>query len=70
MPAANLEKVLEIPLALSALKSCIHGLLGIGGHPGFERAEEVLVELLALRDTFPFDLGRGADGEAPVSLFN
>jgi len=53
----------RLPLALSPLQRCLDGLLGAApGQPG-ERAEHVLMELLALKEVFPFDIPRGEAGE-------
>lgn len=53
----------ELPLELSPLRPCLEGLLGTGSGRPFERAEELLVELMTLRDVFPFDL-RATDAES------
>lgn len=53
------DKVLalpRLPLPLSPLQPCLDGLLGIGSVQPFERAEDVLVELLAVKEMFPFDI--------------
>ena len=43
----------------------VEGLLGIGPKLPFDRAEEVLVELLALREIFPFDVrSEGQEGSS------
>jgi class 3 adenylate cyclase len=56
----------RLPLALSPLQPCLDGLLAIGSAPPVERGEDVLVELLALKEVFPFDIrqavGPGGQG--------
>lgn len=52
----------RLPISLSPLQPCLDGLLGLGSPRAFERAEEVLVELLALKEIFPFD-SRPQDSE-------
>lgn len=56
----------RLPIELAPLQPCLDGLLGVGLNRPTERAEEVLVGLLDLRETFPFDVrsadaGPGAD---------
>jgi serine/threonine protein kinase len=53
----------RLPLPLSPLQPCLDALLGVGaGHP-VECAEDVLVELLAVKEVFPFDFRQpGANG--------
>jgi hypothetical protein len=46
----------RLSLALSQLQPCVDRLIGIGHEEPFEAGEDVLVELLALKDLFPFDL--------------
>jgi serine/threonine protein kinase len=46
----------RLPLPLSPLQPCLDGLLGTGSAQPVERAEDVLVELLALKEVFPFDI--------------
>lgn len=45
----------RLPLPLSPLQPCLDGLLGIGPAQPVECAEDVLVELLAVKEVFPFD---------------
>jgi class 3 adenylate cyclase len=52
--------VLRLPLPLSPLQPCLDGLMGGVGEAAFERAEDVLVELLALKHLFPFDIQQPA----------
>ena len=52
-----------LPIELSPLRPCLDGLLGKGEGRPFERAEELLVELMTLREVFPFDL-RATDAES------
>jgi hypothetical protein len=52
----RLRQATRLPLALSQLQPCLDGLLGVGGGEPWRRAEDVLVELLALKDVFPFDI--------------
>jgi serine/threonine-protein kinase PpkA len=53
---ADLYRATRLPLTLSALQPCLDGLLGVGSGDPTQRAEDVLVELLALKDVFPFDI--------------
>lgn len=63
----DLSTSLRLPVELSPLKPCLEGLLGTGRNRPFERAEEVLVELMGLRDLFPFDVhASDADGSAAL----
>lgn len=43
-------EALHLPVQLSQIQPCLDGLLGVEGRKPFERAEEVLVEVLALKD--------------------
>ena len=54
----------RLPLPLSPLQPCLDGLLGLGSH-SVERAEDVLVELLAVKDVFPFDIRPAETLDAP-----
>jgi serine/threonine-protein kinase len=60
--AEELFKASRLPLPLSPLQPCLDGLLGIGSAEPFERAEDVLVGLLGLKEIFPFDI-RYTDGD-------
>lgn len=61
----NIDRLLRMPIEITQLKPSIEGLLGIGPKPPFDRAEEVLVELLALREIFPFDVrSEGPEGSS------
>lgn len=55
----------RLPLPLSPLQPCLDGLLGVGPAQPVDRAEDVLVELLALRHIFPFDMRQADIGSAP-----
>ena len=50
----------RLPLPLSPLQPCLDGLLGTGPGQPVDRAEDVLVELLAVKEVFPFNI-RQAD---------
>ncbi|HTS53572.1 MAG TPA: protein kinase [Burkholderiales bacterium] len=53
----------RLPLPLSPLQPCLDGLLGVGPAQPVECAEDVLVELLAVKEVFPFDFRQvGAEG--------
>ena len=66
-PAVQIEKLLRLPIELSPLRPCLDGLLGIGSTTPFDRAEGVLVELLALREVFPFDMrSEGVEGTSTL----
>lgn len=66
-PAVDrLGGALRLPLSLSPLQPCLDGLLGGGAGPAFERAEDVLVELLALKHLFPFDIQQVGTRSAAV----
>lgn len=52
----------RLPLALSPVQPCVDRLLGIGSAAPIERAGDVLVELLALKELFPFDAALGLPG--------
>lgn len=43
-------EALRLPVQLSQIQPCLDGLVGVAGRKPFERAEEVLVEVLALKD--------------------
>jgi class 3 adenylate cyclase len=58
----NLFDVSRLPLPLSPLQACLDGLLGVAGAQPVECAEDVLVELLAVKEVFPFDF-RQADAD-------
>jgi serine/threonine protein kinase len=60
--SAELFEASRLPLPLSPLQSCLDGLLGVGSEVPFERAEDVLVGLLSLKEVFPFDI-RSSDGD-------
>ena len=60
----TLEARTRLPIELSPLQPVLDGLLGIGEQRPIERAEEVLVELLGLREVFPFDIRSGDAGRA------
>ena len=49
----------RLPLSLSPLQPCLDRLLGVGDTAPIEWAEELLVELMSLRELFPFDVGLG-----------
>jgi class 3 adenylate cyclase len=57
---------LRLPEELAALRPCLDGLLGTGRNRAFERAEEVLVELMTVREVFPFDMRAGDPDNAPL----
>jgi serine/threonine-protein kinase PpkA len=59
----NLFDVSRLPLPLSPLQACLDGLLGVGAAQPVVCAEDVLVELLAVKEVFPFDF-RQADVDA------
>lgn len=40
----------RLPIQLSQIQPCLDGMLGVAGKKPFDRAEEVLVEVLALKD--------------------
>lgn len=64
-PPESIDRLLRMPIEITQLKPSIEGLLGIGAKPPFDRAEEVLVELLALREIFPFDVrSEGPEGSS------
>lgn len=68
--SADLYQATRLPLSLSALQPCLDGLLGVGTSGPTQRAEDVLVELLALKDVFPFDIQESLPsraGSAPAS---
>ena len=68
--AALTEKIVDatrLPLPLSPLQPCLDGLLGIGSARPVERAEDVLVELLGLKEVFPFDIRQAGTGGGPHS---
>lgn len=54
-PAGKLIELSRLTLALSSLQPCLDGLLGVGFEAPFERAEDVLIGLLGLKQVFPFD---------------
>ncbi len=59
----NSFDVTRLPLPLSPLQPCLDALLGVGTAQPVECAEDVLVELLAVKEVFPFDFRQaGADG--------
>jgi hypothetical protein len=59
----GLFDVSRLPLPLSPLQPCLDGLLGVATAQPVECAEDVLVELLAVKEVFPFDFRQGdADG--------
>ncbi len=60
----TLEARTRLPIELSPLQPILDGLLGVGDQRPIERAEEVLVELLGLREVFPFDIRSGDAGRA------
>jgi class 3 adenylate cyclase len=61
----RLFEATRLPLPLSPLQPCLDGLLGVGTVEPVERAEDVLVELLALKESFPFDIRQGENDSAP-----
>jgi len=64
-PPEHIDRLLRLPIEITQLRSSLDGLLGIGPKPPFDRAEEVLVELLALREVFPFDVrSEGQEGSS------
>jgi len=65
-PDGDLTASLRLPEELSALRPCLEGLLGTGRSRPFERAEEVLVELMTVREVFPFDMRAGDPDSAPL----
>ena len=54
--ADRLFEATRLALPLSPLQPCLHALLGVGSAEPVERAEDVLVELLALKECFPFSI--------------
>jgi serine/threonine protein kinase len=58
----SLFEVSRLPLPLSPLQPCLDGLLGVATAQPVECAEDVLVELLAVKEVFPFDF-RQADAD-------
>jgi serine/threonine protein kinase len=52
----QLRRSTRLPLGLSPLQPCLDTLLGIDPTRSVDRAEDVLVELLSLKDVFPFDI--------------
>jgi hypothetical protein len=65
-PDGGLTASLRLPEELAALRPCLEGLLGTGRNRAFERAEEVLVELMTVREVFPFDMRAGDPDNAPL----
>lgn len=65
-PDGDLTASLRLPEELAALRPCLEGLLGTGRNRAFERAEEVLVELMTVREVFPFDMRAGDPDNAPL----
>jgi hypothetical protein len=65
-PDGGLTASLRLPDELAALRPCLEGLLGTGRNRAFERAEEVLVELMTVREVFPFDMRAGDPDSAPL----
>jgi hypothetical protein len=61
----NLFEVSRLPLPLSPLQACLDGLLGVGASQPVECAEDVLVELLAVKEVFPFDFRQADTDGAP-----
>jgi DNA-binding response OmpR family regulator len=51
----ELFRATRLPLSLSPVQPCLDRLLGVGSTAPIERAEDVLVELLSLKELFPFD---------------
>jgi class 3 adenylate cyclase len=66
LPGDRLHAAMRLPLSLSPLQPCLDGLLGGGAAPPLERAEDVLVELLALKHLFPFDIQQLGARSVPV----
>jgi len=64
--ADNLFNATRLPLPLSPLQPCLDGLLGMAAH-SIERAEDVLVELLAVKDSFPFDTRPAESRDTPFA---
>jgi serine/threonine protein kinase len=56
LSAAELHRATRLPLGLSPLQPCLDALLGVDATRSVDRAEDVLVELLSLKDVFPFDI--------------
>jgi class 3 adenylate cyclase/CheY-like chemotaxis protein len=61
----TLFDVSRLPLPLSPLQTCLDGLLGVGEGQPVECAEDILVELLAVKEVFPFDFRQAEAGGAP-----
>jgi len=60
-----LSEATRLPLPLSPLQACLDSLLGIGAAQPVECAEDVLVELLAVKEVFPFDFRQAEPSGAP-----
>lgn len=52
----------HLPFELTPLQRCLDGLLGTGQEAPFATGEEVIVELLGLREIFPFDVQTSNQG--------
>jgi class 3 adenylate cyclase len=50
VPSATLREASRLPLQLSPLQPCLDGLLGVGVGEPFQRAQESLAELVAVKD--------------------
>jgi len=64
-PEGRLFEATRLPLPLSPLQACLDALLGVGSAEPVERAEDVLVELLALKESFPFDIRQTDNDSLP-----
>jgi class 3 adenylate cyclase len=53
---AELERAARLPVQLSPIQPCLDGLLGVGGQVPVDQAQDVLIALMAVRDSFPFDM--------------
>ena len=60
----------RLPLPLSPLQPCLDALLSVGAAHPVECAEDVLVELLAVKEVFPFDFRQRETDGAPRKLGN
>jgi hypothetical protein len=65
LPADQLSQATRLPLGLSPLQPCLDALLGMDPARSVDRAEDVLVELLSLKDVFPFDIRLPGADAAP-----
>jgi len=56
LSTGDLFRATRLPLGLSPLQPCLDALLGADPTRSVDRAEDVLVELLSLKEVFPFDI--------------